>query len=180
MITGQESTPPTIRKFSTDDDDLSGIEYVVNDAYRGTNSKAWTTEGHLVSGPRITISQITDLLAADKNTLYIAEINGKIVGTINVIKLEADLYEFGMFSVLQSVQGQGVGKVLLDHAEGHVKQLNGKRIQLHVVHVRNELLEWYKRKGFQDTGVRETFHPHKDEKTKVEGLQFVVLEKKLE
>ena len=50
-----------------------------------------------------------------------------------------------------------------------------------VIHKRSELIEWYKRRGYVDTGRREPF-PHREQRVglpKTDDLEFAVLEKTL-
>ena len=49
-----------------------------------------------------------------------------------------------------------------------------------VIGIRKELLAWYMRNGYEDTGVREPFPFGEDDKALTsEPLDFIVLEKKL-
>jgi ribosomal protein S18 acetylase RimI-like enzyme len=61
-----------------------------------------------------------------------------------------------MLTVSPELQNSGVGK-LLQHAEIHAKDLGLPKIVMTVISVRDELIAWYKRNGYEDTGEREPF-----------------------
>jgi len=77
-------------------------------------------------------------------------------------------------------QGLGLGKKLVQAASELAKsKLHGKRLRITVIHVRTDLLAWYKKLGFVDTEIREVFHPNKHEKCLVPDLHFAHLDKEL-
>jgi hypothetical protein len=69
-------------------------------------------------------------------------------------------------------------KKLLQHAEIHAKDLGLPKIVMTVISVRDELIAWYKRNGYEDTGEREPF-PASDVHIPIaaEPLEFIVMEK---
>lgn len=64
-------------------------------------------------------------------------------------------------------------------AEKAKTELHGHWLSITVLHVRKDLLGWYERLGFVDTGRREAFHPNPHEKCLVPDLHFAFLQKEL-
>jgi len=89
---------------------------------------------------------------------------------------------FGMFSVDPAQQGGGVGKQLMDAAEAHAaREWKVPVMQMTVIDVRDELIAFYERRGYQRTGIKKPF-PYGDERfgiPKRDDLRFEVLEKPL-
>jgi ribosomal protein S18 acetylase RimI-like enzyme len=83
-----------------------------------------------------------------------------------------------MLTVSPELQNSGIGKKLLAEGENHAKTLGLSSIIMTVVSVRSELIAWYKRHGYVDTGAREPF-PSSDIHINVSDkpLEFIYLEK---
>ena len=86
----------------------------------------------------------------------------------------------GMLTVSPGLQGKGIGKKLLSAAELYAKQLKCNKIEMSVISVRHELIAWYQRHGYLDTGIRKRF-PAELQKFEISAtpLEFLVLEKNL-
>ncbi|MDQ6756230.1 MAG: GNAT family N-acetyltransferase, partial [Bacteroidota bacterium] len=69
---------------------------------------------------------------------------------------------------------------LLNAAEEKAKQLQCKKIKMTVISVREELIKWYERHGYKDTGKKEPF-PMDDPKFGLPKthLEFIVMEKNI-
>jgi ribosomal protein S18 acetylase RimI-like enzyme len=90
---------------------------------------------------------------------------------------ENELY-LGMLTVSPELQNSGIGKKLLQQAEIFAAELGLQKIVMTVISVREELISWYKRNGYVDTGVREPFPVSEVfNPTTKESLEFMVLEK---
>ena len=83
-----------------------------------------------------------------------------------------------MFSVSPQLQGAGIGKQLLKAAEEYAAHLNIPAIFMQVISQRNELIGWYKRHGYQETGERIPFEEDGLTGNHLQPLEFMVLEKK--
>jgi len=96
-----------------------------------------------------------------------------------LIEKEQQLY-LGMLTVSPELQNSGVGKKLLQQAEIHASALGLPKIVMTVISVREELIAWYKRNGYLDTGAREPF-PASDVHIPITEvpLEFIVLEKRV-
>ncbi len=160
--------------------DISGLNILINSAYRGeTSKKGWTTEANLLEGSRTDAAELAEILENPKNTLLKYTDQGVIIGTVLLIEKETQLY-LGMLTVSPELQNSGLGKKLLQAAENHALALGLNRIVMTVISVRAELIAWYERQGYVDTGAREAFPLiHAEGIIGGQALEFMVLEKRI-
>ena len=161
-------------------EDVSLLNIVINSAYRGESSKkGWTTEADLLEGLRTTEQELTETIQDPKNTILKFTENEHIIGCVLLIEKEQQLY-LGMLTVSPELQNSGVGKKLLRQAEIHASALGLPKIVMTVIAVRDELIAWYKRNGYVDTGEREPFPTsHVHIQISKDPLEFIVLEKRI-
>lgn len=160
--------------------DIPALTILINSAYRGeTSKKGWTTEANLLEGKRTNEEELTETLLDPKNTILKFTDNDTIIGSVLLIEKEHQLY-LGMLTVSPELQNSGIGKKLLAEAENHAKALGLSSIIMTVISVREELVAWYKRHGYADTGEREAFPESEIHVTISEKpLEFIYLEKKI-
>ena len=98
------------------------------------------------------------------------------------LQMQVEAANFGMFSVRPEQQGNGIGHRLLAEAERIAGEEWGCReMRMTVIDVREELLAWYLRRGYQRTGEYKPF-PYGDERfgiPKRPDLRFELLRKPL-
>lgn len=160
--------------------DIPALNILINSAYRGeTSKKGWTTEANLLEGKRTNEEELTETILNPKNTILKYTENHKIIGSVLLVEKEHQLY-LGMLTVSPELQNSGIGKKLLAEAENHAKALGLSSIIMTVISVREELIAWYKRHGYVDTGEREAF-PESGIHVTVSAvpLEFIYLEKRL-
>ncbi|OXG06561.1 ribosomal protein S18 acetylase RimI-like enzyme [Flavobacterium araucananum] len=158
--------------------DIPSLTILINSAYRGeTSKKGWTTEAHLLAGKRTTDEELTAIILDPKNTFLKYTENDKIIGSVLLVEKGDQLY-VGMLTVSPELQNSGIGKKMLAEAEIHAKTLGLSTLSMTVVSVRSELIAWYKRHGYVDTGEREPF-PSSDIHINISDkpLEFIYLEK---
>jgi len=158
--------------------DIPSLNILINSAYRGeTSKKGWTTEAHLLEGKRTTEEELTEIILDSKNTFLKFTENDQIIGSVLLVEKEHQLY-VGMLTVSPELQNSGIGKKMLAEAENHAKSLGLSTLSMTVVSVRAELIAWYKRHGYVDTGKREPF-PSSDIHINISDkpLEFIYLEK---
>ncbi len=85
----------------------------------------------------------------------------------------------GMFSVYPELQGAGIGKIILRSAEEYAKSQGCTHIYMSVISVRAELIAWYQRHGYVDTGERNAFKEDGLTGKHLRELEFMTLEKTL-
>lgn len=159
-------------------EDIVSLNTLINSAYRGEFSKkGWTTEAHLLEGSRTTEVELLDIIQDASHTILKYSDNGKIIGCV-LLKVKANELYLGMLTVSPDMQNSGIGKKLLRQAEVFAVEMQLPKIVMTVITVREELIAWYKRNGYVDTGAREPF-PVSDVFNPItkEPLEFMVLEK---
>lgn len=162
--------------------DVASVVALVQSSYRGESSRGgWTTEADLLDGQRTDPEEVEGVLADPDARLILAHNSSGLVGCI-VARRAPEGTHIGMFAVRPALQGQGVGRLLLEEAERVARaELGGEVAILHVISVRAELLAWYARRGYADSGLRERF-PYGNPRfglPKRDDLEFAVLTKAL-
>ncbi|MDV2468243.1 GNAT family N-acetyltransferase [Acinetobacter chinensis] len=173
-----------IRKFA--DQDKTAVVNLLNQAYR-EESSSWTTEYGLVNGARINEQQLDSFTGDIRNHFYVMEqacLNGatvSIIGCIGITELHQAV-EIGTFCVKPNRQNSGLGKVLLEFAERTV--LNEfdaiNEFQMYVLDVRAELIEYYARRGYVQTGIAEEYPVHADVGVPLQSIMLLQLKKTVE
>jgi len=163
--------------------DIEQLEKLVNLAYRGGKSTvSWKNEDHLVEGPRIVPDDLRKYINAkdESRILFLRNEENLIVGTVHIEKHGNEAH-IGMLAVHPDFQNYGLGKKLLLLGEDcAVKIFNCTTGKMFVFGGREELLNWYKKMGYECTGeTMPFFGPESGLKPKVENAHFVVVEKKL-
>ncbi|CAM2987657.1 GNAT family N-acetyltransferase [Flavobacterium frigoris] len=160
--------------------DVSDLNKLINSGYRGEYSKkGWTTEANILEGSRTNEAELKEIIGTNKNTLLKFTEDNQIIGCVLLVEKEQQLY-LGMLTVSPELQNSGIGKKLLQQAEVHAQTLDLSKIVMTVISIRTELINWYKRHGYVDTGDREPF-PVSDIHISIveQPLEFIVLEKKI-
>lgn len=155
--------------------DVAALHALVESAYRGEASRAgWTTEADLLDGQRTDPDGVREALP----DLLVAVEDGEVVGCCALTAKDDHGY-FGMFAVRPGLQGAGLGSRLLAAAEQRAAGLGLARVDMTVLASRSELIAYYLRRGYADTGERRPF-PYGDERfgrPRRDDLEFVVLSK---
>ena len=161
-------------------EDIAALELLVNSAYRGDSArKGWTHEADLLNGQRVDAASITNMLADNNTTLLKYTEDGQIIGCVCLERTGDHVY-LGMLTVNPDLQAKGIGKALLEAAESYASQLGCTAIEMTVITVREELIAWYIRRGYKNTGKVKAFPSHDTRfGIPVNPLEFVVLEKQI-
>jgi len=137
--------------------DVPALADLINRAYRGVPAQAgWTTEGHLLAGPRIDEATLLALLAAPSAVLLRAELAGQPAGCVH-LEPQGDALYLSLLAVAPGAQAHGLGRQLLTAAEAYARQSGCRRVQMSVLAQRPDLLAWYERQGYRRTGASEPF-----------------------
>tara|TARA_R110002073_G_scaffold84612_5_gene201770 strand:- start:34118 stop:34636 length:519 start_codon:yes stop_codon:yes gene_type:complete len=130
---------------------------LVNDAYRGsTGVGRWTSEAHLVSGPRMTAAAMMALIRDNDADLYAIYENAAPIACISATMAESDTIEFGCFAVSPPLHGSGVGKSLLQFVERTYADRYAK-FQVAVVGENRALISFYEKRGYSQTSTRKRY-----------------------
>lgn len=161
-------------------EDVTALEKLINAAYRGETSKlGWTTEANLLQDKRITVNELCEIINNKDNTILKFTDNNAIIGCVLLANKGSKLY-LGMLTVSPELQNSGIGKKFLQKAAEHALELGLPKIVMTVISIRHELIAWYSRHGFTDTGIREPFPLNgSDAVISQEPLEFIVMKKKV-
>jgi ribosomal protein S18 acetylase RimI-like enzyme len=160
-------------------EDISALNILINSAYRGEHSKkGWTTEANILEGIRTSEEELRELMQKPDTSIFKFSQNQIIVGCVMLVQKKDKLY-LGMLTVNPELQNSGVGKALLQFAESYAIELSLSKIVMTVISIRSELISWYNRHGYIDTGIREPFPMDNPEYKPKQILEFLVLEKVL-
>lgn len=161
--------------------DVPAITLLLNSAYRGDSSRqGWTTEAHLIAGEvRANEQMLTEILLLPGSLMLVMENEyDQIIGCMN-LQHHGDKLYLGMLSISPLLQGKGGGKKLLQAADAYGRFKEMKSIYMTVISLRTELIDWYKRHGYAETGERKAFPEDPMTGKHMRELEFIVLEKTL-
>lgn len=163
-------------------DDVDAIVALVQSAYRGDASRAgWTTEADLLDGQRTDPPGVLSSITAPDSVVVLAERDGVLAACCHLQRRELRCY-FGMFAVDPGRQGGGLGGQVMAYAEELARTRWGCTVmEMTVIRQRTDLIAFYERRGYTDTGQRSPF-PYGDERFGVprrDDLEFTLLEKAL-
>ncbi len=161
--------------------DIAFVTDLLNISYRGEASKqGWTTEAELIAGDTRADENMVQQTMQLPGSVFLKYTNDElqICGCVNLQQHDAKIY-LGMFSVSPHLQGAGIGKQLLKATEEYAVQLGCTAIYMSVISLRTELISWYKRYGYVDTGKRIPFEEDAITGRHLKQLEFMILEKSL-
>jgi len=157
-------------------DDLGALNQLVNSAYRGdTSRKGWTTEADLLDGIRTSEASLEEMISKPNAVILLAE-EDELQGCVYLEHQDKALY-LGMLTVKPDQQGKGLGAALMKASEERARMLGCNKIRMTVITDRTELIAYYTRKGFKDSGERAPFPNDPKFGIPKKPLEFMVMEK---
>ena len=120
----------------------------INDAYI-VREKVFIIEQGFIDEIDFIDSYATHIVIYDKDNP---------IGTCRVF-LDNNEYKLGRLAVLKEYRGEGIGKILVNEAEKHVKTVGGKSI---ILHSQLQAKGFYNKAGYTEFGEidYEENHPH--------------------
>lgn len=163
------------------DADLPAIAALVNTAYRGPGGRqGWTSEAELLGGQHTDADALRDDLGAIDGARLLMlhdDGDGALLGCVWLEPGdETGVWLMGMLTVRPDRQDRRAGRTLLDAAEALAREHRAMRLRITVISVRDTLIAWYRRRGYEATGELLPF-PYGDPPRP--DLRFMVLEKPL-
>ncbi|MGE0637558.1 MAG: GNAT family N-acetyltransferase [Bacteroidia bacterium] len=159
--------------------DVKALNILINSAYRGESSKAgWTTEADILGGQRTDEEDLKNIIGKEGCFIFkYTDERGKILSCVRLEKHNNKLY-LGMLTVSPTLQNGGIGKQMMKASEQFAKELDCSFIYMQVIKGRDELIAWYERQGYSDTGERKPF-PMGDPRFGIprKELEFIILQK---
>lgn len=102
------------------------------------------TESHdlqILDGPRQTIID-------NGGFIYLAKIDGKIIGSAAIIKEHDGVYELAKMTVDKNYRKMGISKMLMDRCKAKAIELNAEKLTLFSNHQLKAALSLYEQYGF--------------------------------
>ena len=140
---------------------IQRLTALINEVYDDAEAGMWKRKG-----TRSDPSEVERLLR--DRALIVAEIDGALVGTVNVKLMGEGVGEFGMLVADRNHRGNGIGSALVERAESWARDMGCHTMRLELLTPRNwthpskEFLKlWYTRIGYrpQATEPFERLHP---------------------
>ena len=165
--------------------DLPAIAALMNSAFRGVGPNAgWNSEAAYIDGDRTSEAHLREELTAKPDSLLLVAEHPEthhLIGCVALDPQSPDIWYLGSLTIAPALQNSGLGRDLLAAAEDLATSRGARRMRMKVVHVRDTLIAWYQRRGYQLTGETSPF-PYGDTRfgtPRRPDLCFVVLEKVL-
>lgn len=142
-------------------ENIKRLSDLINEVYDEAESGMWKRKG-----VRTNPAEVERLLR--DRALILAEIDGAIVGSVNVNIMRDGVGEFGMLVAGLNHRGKGIGSALVDRAESWARDMGCHTMRLELLTPRNWaqpskefLKKWYYRIGYkpQATEPLEILHP---------------------
>ena len=162
--------------------DTQAITDLINSVYRGENAKkGWTSEADLLGGIRISKKRIEQIIAKPDDVILLGILEGKIAGCVHLEKKKNGKCYLGMLSVDVNYQNAKLGREILDKSDAYAKEVFGcSEMEIKVISVRKELIDYYLRRGYILTGQTEKFIVGKHiGDLKIENMEIVYMVKQL-
>jgi ribosomal protein S18 acetylase RimI-like enzyme len=160
--------------------DIPALVGLVNRGYRGDSARqGWTSEADLLDGTRIDEPTLNDYITAANSEILLYKNDEAVLMACVYLQNAGGYLYLGMLTVDPTEQGKGTGKILLKEAERRALKAGIATIRMTVISLRSELIAWYKRHGYADTGLREPFPAGVQFGQPKFELEFMVLEKQL-
>jgi len=142
-------------------DNIKRLSDLINEVYDDAESGMWKRKG-----TRTNPAEVERLLRAQ--ALILAEIDGVLVGSVNVKLMSDGVGEFGMLVADRKYRDEGIGSALVKHAEKWAREHASHTMRLEILTPRhwthpskNFLKQWYSRIGYapQTTEPFESMYP---------------------
>lgn len=158
--------------------DIPQLVSLVNSAYRGDSSKVgWTTEADILGGIRTDEPTLQEEMRQPGVTILKGTNEEGIIQSCVFLQQHEQSIYLGMLTVSPVLQNKGIGKLLLQEAEAFAKKKGCKSIDMTVISIRKELIAWYERHGYRDTGERKPFVEGVHIGDPMQPLEFIVMKK---
>lgn len=160
--------------------DVPALNELVNSAYRGDSSRqGWTTEANLLDGIRTDEASLREMIDKPNATILKYVSGDALIGCV-YLETKGDNLYLGMLTVSPGLQAGGIGRALLERAETYAREQGCRAITMTVIPQRTELIAWYERRGYRQTGETQPF-PMDDPRFGLPKvpLSFIVLEKSI-
>ena len=153
---------------------------LVNSAYRGeVSKKGWTTEAHLLDGIRTDAESIEQMINKKNGVILQSFNNNDVLQGCVYLEKQKDKMYLGMLTVSPPEQTKGIGKQLLIVAENYANEQKCLLVEMTVISVRKELIAWYQKHGYKNTGKTQPFPNDAKFGIPKQPLEFIIMQKEI-
>jgi ribosomal protein S18 acetylase RimI-like enzyme len=165
-VSSSKAVQPVKRIRPAEPEDAPVVARLTNEAFK--------VEAFFKIGDRTSVPEVLQMMDAGL-FLLLEEPLGTIAGSV-YLELQGDRAYFGMLSIEPSKQRRGLGRDLIDAVEARCRERGCRRVDIHIVNLREELPRFYRRLGYVETGTR----PFPDADRASRPCHFIVMTKVLE
>ncbi|MDO7842649.1 GNAT family N-acetyltransferase [Sphingomonas immobilis] len=140
--------------------DLERLHPVIERAYRGDSARAgWTHEADIIAeGTRTDMATLEGILADPTTRLIVALHGDTPIGCVQVSDKGSGIAYLGLLCIDPLLQAGGLGRQLITAAEDLARDsFAAMGIEMTVIEQRAELIAYYERRGYAQTGERRDF-----------------------
>lgn len=105
---------------------------------------------HVEEGDRISLSNPEASIIDPGGFIFFARYGESIAGTASLLKKSETVFELGKMVVAQSLQGMGIGKVLLEHCLDFAKEKGIRTLILYSNTLLEPAIHLYRKYGFEE------------------------------
>lgn len=164
-------------------EDATQLQQIVELAFRTEDTRSdWTDNLGISSDFRIDTKEILAMITKPESVMLMAtDDKGTLLGTIGTSKRDANHARLFMLAVDHTRQCGGVGRQILEYAEGYAARTWGvTTLCLNALSNRKQLIAWYVRRGYKETGDTSPFPRERHEGLVLpDDLCFIEFEKTL-
>lgn len=103
----------------------------------------------------LVLSNPQEEIIAKGGMIFYAKLNNEILGTVSLMKIDAENFELSKMAVSDKAQGLGIGNKLLLHAFAIAKENNIKKLILYSNRILLPAIHLYKKFGFVEVVLEE-------------------------
>jgi len=171
-MVGVSTTPPRSTEGdaslrAADADDIETIARLINAAF--------AVERFFIDGDRINVETVRDLFGKGKFLLAEDAPGVRNLAGCVYVELRGERGYLGLLSVEPARQRAGLGRRLAIAAEDYLRAAGCRAVDLSIVNLRPELLPFYRRLGYKETGTA----PFPAEKHTKLPCHFITMSKEL-
>lgn len=94
--------------------------------------------------------------------IFYAKYNNQVVGTVSLLKIEEGVFELTKMAVTNTVQGLGVGTILLSHIDTVIESEKIKKLILYSNRILHPALHLYRKFGFIEVPLEDGIYDRAD------------------
>jgi ribosomal protein S18 acetylase RimI-like enzyme len=160
--------------------DIPDLIKLINGAYRGDRSKqGWTTEADLLDGVRTDSENLAEMINKNDALILQSFNENNILQACVYLEKKQHIMYLGMLTVSPLEQSKGIGKQLLCEAEKYAEQQMCNIVEMTVISLRKELIAWYEKRGYNNTGETKPFPNDIKFGVPKQPLEFIITQKEI-